>query len=109
MSQAQDSDALPVPAEEVAIAEPVRAELVPQQRARPAVQAAVAAAGGFVAGAAVVGLVSRHRSAGALAGPRRARSLRGQRPSPGTEILQVVGSRTLLLDVHLLGSPGHEH
>ncbi len=102
---------LPVPAEEVAIAEPVRAELVQQQRARPAVQAAVAAAGGFVAGAAVVGLVSRHRSAGTLAKPRRARSLRGGRASQGTgaEILQVVGSRTLLLDVHLLGSPGHEH
>ncbi len=75
----------------------------------PAVQAAAAAAGGFVAGAAVVGLVRRHRHASALATPRRVgRSLgRGVRDKRGAsragELVQIVGSRSLLVDVHLLG------
>ena len=65
----------------------------------PAVQAAAAAATGFVAGAATVALV-RRRSARKLAkaqrtGPRRA-----------VDMLPVVGSRTFLVDVHLLAKPG---
>jgi hypothetical protein len=76
----------------------------------PAVQAAAVAAGGFVAGAAVVGLVTRkQRHAAALArGGRSRRSLaRGGRkrksaPTAG-ELVQIVGSRSLLVDVHLLG------
>ena len=76
----------------------------------PAVQAAAVAAGGFVAGAAVAGLVTRrHRQAGALAkGRRSGRRVgrggrgRGAAPSAG-ELVQIVGSRSLLVDVHLLG------
>jgi hypothetical protein len=75
----------------------------------PAVQAAAVAAGGFVAGAAVVGLVNRRqRNAAASAKGRRAsrpsragRSARaGER---GGELVQIIGSRSLLVDVHLLG------
>ena len=75
----------------------------------PAVQAAAVAAGGFVAGAAVVGLVNRrHRNSSVSAKSRRAsrggragRSARaGER---GGELVQIIGSRSLLVDVHLLG------
>jgi hypothetical protein len=110
---AHTGEAVDAPEEEVQIVE-VRAtgELVQERRAGtaaiPAVQAAAAAAGGFVAGAAFVGLVNRrHRRALALAAPRRSRklALRGSRKGSGTaaELLQIVGSRSLLLDVHLLG------
>ena len=77
----------------------------------PAVQAAAVAAGGFVAGAAVLGLVHRRqRQSTALSGGRRAgRALsRGgarQRSQAG-ETMQVVSSRSMLVDVHLLGRPG---
>ncbi len=77
------------------------------------VRAAAAAAGGFVAGAAVLGLVQRRqRRASALAraprlfGPRSGRSAtRGGRLSAEAagELLQIVGTRSLLVDVHLLG------
>jgi hypothetical protein len=77
----------------------------------PAVQAAAVAAGGFVAGAAVAGLVHRRgrRSAAALPGARAGRALssgarKGARGA-GAEMLQIVASRTLLVDVHLLGIP----
>lgn len=112
MSEAQDTRALPAPVGEVEIAEavPVREELAPQRGSSlPAVQAAAAAAGGFVAGAAVVGLVSRRRSGVALTKGRRPRPLRRARQGQaGPELLQVVGTRTLLLDVHLLGGPSAE-
>lgn len=77
----------------------------------PAVHAAAVAAGGFVAGAAVVGLVHRHqRSSLALAGGRRAgRSLAGgsgRASSPAGELMQVVASRTFIVKVHTLGLPG---
>ncbi len=79
----------------------------------PAVQAAAVAAGGFVAGAAVLGLVHRRqRQSSALTSGRRAgRALsRGgarQRGQAG-EAMQIVSSRSLLLDVHLLGRPGSD-
>jgi hypothetical protein len=72
----------------------------------PAVQAAAVAAGGFVAGAAVVGLVNRRHGraltagAGAGAAPRR-RLLRRSRAAR-VEALQIVSTRSLLVDVHLL-------
>jgi hypothetical protein len=78
----------------------------------PAVQTAAVAAGGFVAGAALLSIVHRRqRRAPALArvgdrgriGRRRARRNRG-----GVERLEIVGSRSLLVDVHLLGLPGSE-
>ena len=69
---------------------------------------AAVAAGGFVAGAAVVGLVHRRRRP-ALAKGRRAKRLgKASRKDARTvnragELLQIVGSRSLLVDVHLLG------
>jgi hypothetical protein len=77
----------------------------------PVVQAAAVAAGGFVAGAAVVGLAHRRsrrsaalgkgRGAGRRLGRRRGRT---GRSAPGAgELIQIVGSRSLLVDVHLLG------
>ncbi len=76
----------------------------------PAVQAAAVAAGGFVAGAAVVGLVHRRqkRSTALSRGRRRAadRGRRDGRVAGAGELLQIVGSRSLLLDVHLLGGSG---
>jgi hypothetical protein len=74
----------------------------------PAVQAAAVAAGGFVAGAAVVGLVHRrHRRAGALTkgtrAGRRAAHIGGRGSGRTAELVQIVSSRSLLVDVHLLG------
>jgi hypothetical protein len=81
----------------------------------PVVQAAAVAAGGFVAGAAVVGLVHRHQQrsstlakgtrAGRIGAPSRSR-LGGRSRPPAAELVQIVGSRSLLVDVHLLGGPG---
>jgi hypothetical protein len=74
----------------------------------PAVQAAAMAAGGFVAGAAVVGLVHR-RQRRALASAKSGRGAgklgRGgaRRSGRAGELVQIVGSRSLLVDVHLLG------
>jgi hypothetical protein len=72
----------------------------------PTVRMAAVAAGGFVAGAAIVGLVHRRgRHASAL--PKRGRGPgRGGGASRGRragELVQIVGSRSLLVDVHLLG------
>jgi hypothetical protein len=78
----------------------------------PAVQAAAVAAGGFVAGAAVVGLVSRRRrrssalAKGSGRGRRLGRGAGSRGDSRAGELLQIVGSRSLLLDVHLLGGSG---
>ena len=115
MSEAvKDTGALAVPVEdgELLEARPAGSSLEAPRKGIPAVQAAAAAAGGFVAGAAVVGLVGRRRSR-ALSKGRRARSLRGRRTGAVknagvAERLQIVGSRSLLLDVHLLGGSGTE-
>ena len=76
----------------------------------PAVQAAAVAAGGFVAGAAVVGLVTRRQrqtaalARGRQAGNRLTRGGRRRKAAPSaSELVQIVGSRSLLVDVHLLG------
>ncbi|HWD11071.1 MAG TPA: hypothetical protein VG366_04450 [Solirubrobacteraceae bacterium] len=73
----------------------------------PAVQAAAMAAGGFAAGAAVVGLVHRRQRRAMLpakAGRRGKLARRGGRRSGRAgELVQIVGSRSLLVDVHLLG------
>jgi hypothetical protein len=82
----------------------------------PTVQAAAVAAGSFVAGAAVAGLVHRHarRSPALARGGRVGKALsRGSRKAAGAgsgaragnELVQIVGSRTFLVDVHLLGIP----
>jgi hypothetical protein len=84
---------------------PVVADLTPIDRGAPAVlptvQAAAAAATGFVAGAAMIALIRRHS----------ARKLtRGQLRLPDSrrriEMLPVVASRTFLVDVHVIAKPG---
>ena len=77
-----------------------------------AVQAAAAAAGGFVAGAAVLGLVQhRQRRASALTRPQRSARLLGRRRSAQAssngagDAVQIIATRSLLVDVHLLGGP----
>jgi hypothetical protein len=112
--EAEEIDGLPVLAEEArVVARPVAGALAGDRRSIvtiPAVQAAAVAAGGFVAGAAVVGLVHRRqRHAAALSkGGRSARELgrRGRRGGRASELVQIVGSRSLLVDVHLLGGSG---
>jgi hypothetical protein len=66
--------------------------------ALPAVQAARAAATGFVAGAATVALVR------VLGGRRRARARLSQRR--GVDGLPIIGTRSFLVDVHLIAKPG---
>jgi|SRR5450755_321502 len=82
---------------------PVLAELRPIERvipvSLPAVQAAAAAATGFFAGAATLALV-RRRSARKFAQARRSNSRRT------VDMLPIVGSRTFLVDVHLIAKPG---
>jgi hypothetical protein len=78
----------------------------------PTVQAAAVAATGFVAGAAAAGLVRRRRHRRDLirAGSRRriAAGRRGRGGRGAGELVQIVGSRSLLVDVHLLGVPGRD-
>jgi hypothetical protein len=108
----EEIDALPVLADEAEVVRAYALQGAPAtywrstSAAIPAVQAAAAAAGGFVAGAAVVRLFNRrHRAAAPLSAPRRRR--RGSREKRGStkagELIQIVGSRSLLVDVHLLG------
>jgi hypothetical protein len=113
VSEYSHSETLPVAPVQGELVEPRPTSGALEQGRRaaalPAVQAAAAAAGGFVAGAAVVGLVGRRRRHGALDGGRRSRALgrRGSARNAGAaERLQIVGSRSLLLDVHLLGGSG---
>jgi hypothetical protein len=112
----EEIDALPVLAEGPTVLRAYRLASAPTTYwksttlAIPAVQAAAVAAGGFVAGAAVVGLAQRrNRQASAASAPRRvgqglsraARERRGA--SKAGELVQIVGSRSFLVDVHLLG------
>jgi hypothetical protein len=77
----------------------------------PAVQAAAVAATGFVAGAALVGLAHRRQHRRELMRFGSARRLgrrtgggRGRGSAKGgAELVKIVGSRSLLVDVHLLG------
>jgi hypothetical protein len=113
--ETEEIDAIPVPANEGQVITPLHSVPAPRHavsgsfaslRYVPAVQAAAVAAGGFVAGAAVVGLARRRRldSRASRLGVRE-RGGRGHRRSAG-ELLQIVGSRSVLLDIHLLGSAG---
>jgi hypothetical protein len=91
----QEVDAVPVLAPE-----PVRrGDLI--RSVAPATQAMVLAASGFVAGAAVVGLAVRRRG-GAVRAPARRRGARNAGKRRG-ETVKIVGTRSLLVDVHLLG------
>jgi len=84
-AEAEVIDALPVLAESREV-EPFVA--------RPAVQAAAVAATGFVAGAATVAVMRRRGARKALKRRRR-----GSRPA---EMLEIVSSRSFLVDVHLV-------
>jgi hypothetical protein len=118
MPQPEDGqvvDAVPVLGGDPASGSPGGASSALQRRygvAAPAVQAAAAAAGGFVAGAAVFGLVQRHqRRASALSrgqrAPRGRRSMPRAEPASGVaELVHIVASRSVLVDVHLLAGPG---
>ena len=110
----EEVDALPVLAEQPAFVRPYpRAGSLSREWSAPgavitAVQAAAVAAGGFAAGAAVVGLVNRrHRNSSVSAQGRRTRAGRARRSARpgerGGELVQIIGSRSLLVDVHLLG------
>ncbi|HLL91904.1 MAG TPA: hypothetical protein VK252_03110 [Solirubrobacteraceae bacterium] len=115
--EAQEIDELPQLAGQARIvqARPVAGALAGPRDAGtmlPAVQAAAVAAGGFVAGAAFAGLVhrrQRRRSSALSRGRRRSRDLpkgAGRPAARAAELVQIVGSRSLLVDVHLLGSGG---
>jgi hypothetical protein len=90
---------------------PVFKELVLRSSV-PGAQAVVAAAGGFVAGAAMLGLVHRrYNKRATLASARSARRVGrgGKRSKSIGELMEVVATRTLLVDVHLLGPVGKDH
>lgn len=91
----QEVEAVPVLAPE-----PSRRGLI--RSVTPASQAMVLAASGFAAGAAVVGLAVRRR-AGAARRPVKRRGVRGARGGKRGESVKIVGTRSLLVDVHLLG------
>lgn len=106
-SDSEEVDAVPVLASEGA---PGSQDIVRRQPA-PIVQTAAAAAGGFVAGAAVFGLVHRrHRRRAALAqaAPQRRIARLAGRSRAAAQVVEVVATRSLLVDVHLLGSPGKQ-
>ncbi len=93
----QEVDAVPV----LAPAPSRHAGLV--RSVTPASQALILAASGFAAGAAVVGLAVRRRAGVASRGPAKRRGARGGRARKRGETVKIVGSRSLLVDVHLLG------
>jgi hypothetical protein len=101
-SDIEEVDALPVLAPEHG------SRLLVPRPVAPVVQTAVAAAGGFVAGAAVLGLVHRRHRRAVLARARAPRRIgRSEKRSKSVaELVEVVASHSLLVDVHLLGSPG---
>jgi hypothetical protein len=102
-------DGLPVLADETA-----GEDMFPAPTSRTAIgpligpaQTAMAAAGGFVAGAALLGLMYRRKSKRlVLASARSPRRIgRGGERSKSAGEVVIVGSRSLLVDVHLLGAP----
>jgi hypothetical protein len=114
--EAEEFDALPVLANAPHALHTAAADAAALPDARragiviPAVQAVAVAAGGFVAGAAVVGLVHRRQQRSLTPGKGR-RAGRGvgqgsRGAARAVELVQIVGSRSLLVDVHLLGGSG---
>ncbi len=107
-------DGVPVLAAEPVLSEPAGVSMFGTSETRSLtvsrsapVQTAAAAAGGFLAGAALLGLVRRRHSRRlALAGARPSRRLgRARKRSKQPGEIAIVGSRSLLVDVHLLGAP----
>lgn len=100
----EEVDAILVEIDEQVILQAAPQPLAPAPRTLvPSVQAAAVAAGGFVAGAAVVGLVSRRHSRALAKGPAPRRLLRRSR-NARVQALQIVSTRSVLVDVHLLGN-----
>lgn len=92
LEQREDAiDGLPV-VSEVRVIEPAATT------ALPAVQAAAVAATGFVAGAATLAVMRRHRT-------RKLARQQLNAPRRPFDVLPIVGSRTFLVDVHLIGKP----
>lgn len=82
--------------EGVAVISDVRAIEPTPSPALPAVQAAAVAATGFVAGAATLALMRRHATRKlARSGLRR-----------GVDALPIAGTRSFLIDIHLIAKPG---
>ena len=93
---ADDEAAVVTASEEVVDGLPVLAPVRTLERASPAlpaVQAAAAAATGFVAGAATLALVRRHTA-------RKVARVSAKRTVGG---LPIIGTRSFLVDVHLIG------
>lgn len=98
-------------AREVIVSEPQGRPSLLIRPVAPTAQAMVVAAGGFVAGAAVVGLASRRRGRGSKALARARKGGRGvgrgaRKRGRAGELVQIVGTRSLLVDVHLLDGAG---
>jgi len=79
----------------------------------PAAQTVAVAAGGLLAGAAIVGLAGRRRArAGKALGRRASRGRTGRRlggrGGAQRQGLEILTTRSLLVDIHLLGLPGAE-
>jgi hypothetical protein len=102
-SDTEEVDAIPVLASEGA-----RPGEIMVLRSAPIAQATAAAAGGFLAGAAVLGLVHRRKSRRLALAPSRPPRRIPRRSKAVGGALEVVASRSLLVDVHLLGVPGRE-
>jgi hypothetical protein len=102
VSDELEPNGVPEEAEEEVDGLPVLAEVRPIEPAAPAVlptvQAAAAAATGFVAGAATVALVMRRNA-------RRVARLHAAARGDG-DAGPVPGVRTFLVHVHVLGRPG---
>jgi hypothetical protein len=102
--QAEASDRLPVPAPSAApVFEPAAADsrlghALTLRVSQPIALAALVATS-FTAGALVVGAAGRRRRTPT----RRERRAATARPSGGPRIVNVLGTRSLLVDVHLLG------
>ncbi len=98
MAEPAREDLLPVLAEVRPLeAERAAGEVVRPAVASPAVQAAAVAATGFVAGAATVALARRRAH-------RRAAAPRRKRRKAANDLVEVVASRSFLVDIHFLGS-----
>jgi hypothetical protein len=79
----------------VAVLSEVRAIEPVQSGALPAAQAAAVAATGFVAGAATLVLMRRHAT----------RKLARSRLRRGMAALPIAGTRSFLVDIHLIAKP----
>ena len=93
MARRMAHDVVPIPADEVVVAAEVHeieaartaGELVPAQ-------AAAVAAGSFLAGAVTMAVMKR----------RAARKALKRRPKRAADMLPIVGTRSFLVDVHLI-------